>query len=291
LLLSFFYYHEISCEVKTLKSATFALVGASRTGIALAYHLDKVGFEPVFLWNRSQVGLDRSAKYLKFHSLSIELSRIPQDIDWIIIGVKDDAIRDIAEQLCGIQANDLSANVIHISGAWDAGLLGCLQQNGYRTGSFHPLISVPDIDTGIREMSGAVFSCEGELGTELVSLAAKIGASGIRVSAEQKVFIHLAAVFVNNYQSALIQALKRIGSTLGIHSQNLEKLLSGLSRQAACQAWSKSLAGSLTGPAVRGDKSTIHRHLQQLADYPQLQALYRQYLQVIQDLMETEKQK
>jgi len=275
-------------DMKQQKSNTFALIGASRTGIALAYHLDQAGHEPVFLWNRSQAGLVRSAKYLRFRNTSTELSQIPRDIGWIIIGVKDDTIRIIAEELSRYISPEFSPKVFHISGAWDASLLDCLKNNGCRTGSFHPLISVPDIETGIREMSRAIFSCEGDLSTDLLGLAHAIGGSGMELSPDQKASVHIAAVFVNNYLTVLIQALKQFASKQEIASADLAKMLEILSRQATENAWLKSLNESLTGPAVRGDEVTIQRHLERLSDFPELKPLYLQFVKLTQYLLKTE---
>jgi len=81
---------------------TFALLGASKTGIALAYYLEKAGLEPAFLWNRSLKGIQLARKYIQFRKESADLSQIPADVEWIIIAVKDDAIEEVVQQLLGV---------------------------------------------------------------------------------------------------------------------------------------------------------------------------------------------
>lgn len=268
---------------------TFALLGASKTGIALAHYLKKAGFEPAFLWNRSLKGIQLARKYIQFQKDSIDLSQIPADVEWIIITVKDDAIEEVALQLVSVLKNADGKKVFHTSGAWDSKLLDPLQKKGCRTGSFHPLISIPDTETGIRMMLGSVFSCEGEIQNDLLDLARLIGVTGIALNSEQKEAVHLGAVFVNNYVTVLIQALKQLARAKGIPDNILKRLLERLSEQAFDNAWKKSLKDSLSGPAVRGDEKTIQKHRELLESSPELKKLYDQFLALTRQLLVEEK--
>jgi len=268
---------------------TFALLGASKTGIALAHHLEKAGLEPVFLWNRSSKGIQNARNYICFRQNSADLSQIPPDIEWIIIAVKDDAIEEVAKQLLGVLKNGDGKKVFHTSGAWDSKLLKPLQKKGYRTGSFHPLISIPDIETGIRIIPGSVFSCEGGIQDDLLNLARLIGVTGIALDSEQKETVHLGSVFVNNYVTVMIQALKQLARAKGISDDTLKQLLERLSEQAFDNAWKKSLKDSLSGPAVRGDEKTIQKHRKILESSPELKKLYDRFLALTRQLLVEEK--
>lgn len=267
----------------------FTLLGAGKIGIALAYHLEKTGFEPSFLWNRSQEGLRKALKIAPFRKYSTDLSQIPAHCEWIIITVKDDAIEEVAQGLANVIKDGAGKKVFHTSGAWDSKLLEPLQKVGCRTGSFHPLISIPDIETGIRMIPGAVFSCEGKIRNDLLELARLIGATGVLLNSEQKETVHLGAVFVNNYVTVLIQSLKRLAQTKGISDDTLKLLLERLAGQAFGGAWDKSLKDSLSGPAVRGDEKTIQKHRRQLKNMPELKKLYDQFLALTRQLLSEEK--
>jgi predicted short-subunit dehydrogenase-like oxidoreductase (DUF2520 family) len=268
---------------------TFALLGASKTGIALVHYLEKAGLEPAFLWNRSLKGIQLAQKYIQFRKESADLSQIPADVEWIIITVKDDAIEEVVQQLLGVLKNSDGKKVFHTSGVWDSKLLEPLQKKGYRTGSFHPLISIPDIETGIRIIPGSVFSCEGEIQDDLLNLARLIGVTGIALDSEQKEIVHLGAVFVNNYVTVMIQSLKQLARAKGISDDTLKQLLERLSEQAFDNAWKRSLKDSLSGPAVRGDEKTIQKHRELLASLPELKKLYDQLLALTQQLLVEEK--
>jgi len=266
----------------------FALIGAGKTGIALAYHLVKAGYIPAFLWNRSPDRIDTARNYVTFQKVSTAIESIPQSIDWIIIAVADDAIATVARNLSRVIKEGKGKRVFHISGAWDSGLLNDLQARHCRTGSLHPLLSVPDIETGIRMMGSAVFSCEGEISDDLRQLAESIGGAGIQLDGDQKSLIHLSAVFVNNFQTVTIQALKRLALTKNISGEMLATLLKTVTQQAIDNAWSGSLSESLTGPVVRGDQKTIAKHLDQLKDNHELKKLYEQYIALTKSLLKQE---
>jgi len=275
--------------MKGKMNKTFALLGASKTGITLAHYLEKAGLEPAFLWNRSSEGIQLARKYIQFRKESTDLSQIPADVEWIIIAVKDDAIGKVAQQLVSVFKNGDRKKVFHTSGAWDSKLLEPLQKKGCRTGSFHPLISIPDIQTGIRMIPGSVFSCEGEIRDDLLDLARLIGVTGIALNSEQKETVHLSAVFVNNYVTVMIQALKQFARAKGISDDTLKLLLERLSEQAFDNAWKKSLKDSLSGPAVRGDEKTIQKHRELLESLPELKNLYDQFLALTRQLLVEEK--
>lgn len=269
--------------------SSFTVLGAGKTGIALAYHLEKAGFEPSFLWNRSQEGLRKALERVPFRKYSTDLSQIPAHCEWVVITVKDDAIEEVVQRLANVIKDGDGKKVFHTSGAWDSKPLDILQKAGCRTGSFHPLISIPDIETGIRMIPGSVFSCEGEIRDDLLDLARLIGATGVALNSEQKETVHLGAVFVNNYVTVLIQALKQIARTKGIPDDTLKLLLERLARQAFGDAWNKSLKDSLSGPVARGDEKTIQKHRRQLENLPELKKLYDQFLALTRQLLSEEK--
>lgn len=265
--------------------SSFCLIGASRTGISLAWHMMKAGYKPAFVWSRSRGSIHKALHYLKFDQHSTHLSVIPGDCQWIVIAVRDDKIGEIAHRLAGLEKFSEGIKVFHTSGAWDSAILKPLQQAGFRTGSFHPLISIPDIATGIRTIPGAVFSCEGAIQEDLIRLAEKIGGRGFLLRTDQKELVHVAAVFLNNYLTVLVQALKQFANQRDIDSETFHILLDRLPQQALEKAWNQSITDSLSGPAVRGDRKTIQKHRQVLQQSPELRKLYDQFLVLTKKLL------
>jgi len=265
--------------------SSFSLIGASRTGIALAWHLVKAGYKPAFVWSRSGDSIQKALNYIKFNQSSIHLSAIPKDCQWIVIAVRDDAISNIARRLAGFMQSAAGIKVFHISGARDSAILKPLHEAGLGTGSFHPLISIPDIATGIKMIPGTVFSCEGEIQADLIRLAVEIGGRGIALRSDQKELVHVAAVFLNNYLTVLVQALKKLAYQRDIDAETFQVLLERLPQQALAKAWNLPIAASLSGPAVRGDRKTIQQHRQLLLQSSELRKLYDHFLVLTKKLL------
>ncbi len=256
---------------------SFSIFGASRVGISLAYHFHRAGYSPEFVWNRSEEGLNKALRWVPFKYESTSIKDFQGKSNWIIISVSDDAIESIAQKLAESVDNLNNVNAFHTSGILSSEVLNPLKENGYRTGSFHPVLSVPDIRTGIRKMPSAVFTCEGKIQKELVVLAERIGGKGIQLTHEQKELVHVSSVFLSNYSISLIAAVKELCKKKGLSEDKTRMILKGLSEQAVENGWNKSLSDALTGPIVRGDVKTIKKHLELLDEYPDLKKLYADF--------------
>jgi len=265
---------------KKLKS--FGLIGASRVGVSLAWNLKKNNFDPAYLWNRSEEGLEKAGQYVNFDKFTTEYENLP-DVDLIIISVTDDAIESMAEKLARSRSDLSETLAFHNSGFHSSSILKRLASRGAKTGSLHPVVSIPDIEKGIELIPETVFTCEGKAGRELKDIADTIARKGIIINQEQKKYIHLSAVFVNNYYTALIAAIKKLMGSKGLAREDCSEIFRKLSQQAAA-TWDKPISQSLTGPLARGDIKTAKGHIKLLDNYPNLQELYRRFGSVTSDL-------
>lgn len=259
------------------EKGSFSLFGASRVGIALAYHFHRAGYLPGFVWNRSEEGLNKALRWVPFKYESTSIKDFQGKSNWIIISVSDDAIESIAQKLADSVDNLNNVNAFHTSGFLCSEVLNPLKEKGCRTGSFHPVLSVPDIKTGVREMPSAVFTCEGEIDKELVKLVERIGRKSVILTPEQKELVHVSSVFLSNYSVSLIAAVKELCEKKGLSEDKATMILKELSEQAVESGWNKSLSDALTGPIVRGDVKTIEKHLELLDEYPELKKLYADF--------------
>lgn len=248
-----------------------SIIGTGRVGRCLALAHRKAGFEVHSLFNRTLSMAELMAAQTGA-SLAKTFPAGREDLSPItFICVPDDAISDVAAQLAGI-ADDWSGYAfIHCSGARPAEELAVLSAKSAQIASFHPIQTFPS------EPDAAVFrdiwiSLQGneELLVLLEEVARLFGAKTIRVTAEQKQQLHIAAVFACNYVVTLAGAAERL---LPEGNQGLE-LLAPLMRQTLEQILSKGPAEALTGPLRRGDIQTLKNHVDALNDLPELQTLY-----------------
>jgi predicted short-subunit dehydrogenase-like oxidoreductase (DUF2520 family) len=82
--------------------------------------------------------------------------------------------------------------------------------------------------------------------------------------------LHLAAVFVNNFVNELYQ----IGAEILTEKRLPFELLLPLIQETAAKVQGHDPAEMQTGPALRGDRATIERHLDMLEEHPEWRELY-----------------
>ncbi|HOV24525.1 MAG TPA: DUF2520 domain-containing protein [Candidatus Marinimicrobia bacterium] len=257
----------------------FNLFGASRVGVSLAYHLNRLGFKPEFVWNRSPERLAQAKQAVPFQNFSTDLKAACRDKpDWIIIAVTDDAIEEIATQISRCLPDFKAVKVFHTSGFLSSMALSSLKRKGAATGSLHPVVSVPDIATGIRLLCQCVYTCEGVIKKSLAEIVKSIGGQPYLLNRQQKETIHLSAVFLNNYVVALINAIKILNSDSNLEPSKAQAILQPITEQAVLSGWEKSATDALTGPLMRGDYQTIEKHLALLDNYPELKKLYQDFI-------------
>lgn len=94
----------------------------------------------------------------------------------------------------------------------------------------------------------------------LSALGGHISKNVREISSEQRKSLHLAAVFVNNFTNHLYH----IGATICRENNLPFELLKPLVLETTKKLGASSPYDAQTGPAVRGDKSTMEHHLNQL---------------------------
>ena len=89
-------------------------------------------------------------------------------------------------------------------------------------------------------------------------------------NSEQRIKIHIAAVFASNFTNHMLSQAE-----IWLKENNLSKsILKPLILETVWKALEQGAINSQTGPAVRQDNSTIEKHLQTLEYAPDLKNLY-----------------
>ncbi|MBO8130459.1 MAG: DUF2520 domain-containing protein [Candidatus Marinimicrobia bacterium] len=256
------------------KKNSFALLGASKTGISISYHLSKKGYIPAFCWNRSSERLKNALKYIDFKRYSTDLKNLPQNIDFMIISISDDAIESLVQRLCKLHYDLNDIIIFHTSGAIGSKALSPLKKIGAKTGAFHPFISIPDIETGISLIPETLFTCEGDIANWLKNLAEKIGKIGIIVTEKQKLILHTVAVFLLNYTVGLATEIKKLMSTNQLEIENFREDFNKIFSNKFDSSITNNFKKEISGPILRGDYNIIKKHIEILEEYPELKSLY-----------------
>ena len=197
-----------------------------------------------------------------------DISKIKQ-ADIYIITVSDDAIRPLSESLRVDQGL-----VVHTSGTAS---IHDLSKNLNR-GVLYPLQSFTlgkEID--FTKVPICLEALDKKNYILLESIAAALGSPYYKINTEQRKVLHLSAVFVNNFGNHLFRIAHEISDAKSINFDILKPLIN----ETAAKVQEMSPYKAQTGPALRGDKKTIKRHLKLLDDSPH-KAIYEILTQSIQ---------
>lgn len=185
----------------------------------------------------------------------------------VILAVRDDGIRPLAEALAAAGAITRDHVVLHLSGAQGQEALGSLVTSRAALGSLHPLQTIVEPERAPARLKGAWAAVEGmPRAVEAAErLAQDVGMRPFRIATKAKPIYHAGAVFASNYLVVVEAVAQRLLRHAGLSDADawaalrplVEGTLENLSRAEPKDA--------LTGPVARGDTATIVRHIESLA--------------------------
>lgn len=191
------------------------------------------------------------------------LSVLNKNADVYIIAVSDQAIAEIVNGL------KLPGKVVaHTAASVPKEILHKVSAH---YGVFYPLqslrkemINLPDIPV--------YFDGNDELSRrQLQALAGTVSFhSPVEASDDQRLKLHVAAVIVSNFVNHLYVLSEEYCRKEGLSFKQLLPLI----EETALRIKDVSPRQAQTGPAVRQDKETLHKHLELLNDHPQLKNVY-----------------
>lgn len=258
------------------------IVGPGRAGLGLGLALAQAGYS-VQVHGRSKKRVPAP--------LSLTVGDAPPrawvgSVQVILLAVRDEAIRPLAEDLAATRAVSESHVVLHFSGVQGQEALGPLVTSHAALGSLHPLQTIADPERAPARLKGAWAAVEGmPRAIETAErLARDVGMRPFPIAAKAKPVYHAGAVFASNYLVVVEAVAQRLLRHAGLSDADawaalrplVDGTLENLSRAEPREA--------LTGPVARADTATILRHLETLAidDGKLYRALGRSALELAQ---------
>ena len=174
------------------------------------------------------------------------------DADIYIIAVNDDSINSVSQHF-----TNKSGLVVHTSGSMPLSVLA----DSVRRGVFYPLQTISkERKIDFSEVPICIEAERSEDYELLRELANTISAQVQIMTSEQRKFVHLAAVFVNNFTNHLYHIGNELCNEAGVPFTILNQLI----LETAKKATQMPVINAQTGPAVRNDKLTMKKHLELL---------------------------
>ena len=254
-------------------SLRIGLFGTGRVAGQLAPALVAAGHRLAFVWSRTPVAAEALAATLSGTPALATLAPPLPPADVYLLAVPDAAVAPLLADISW----PAGAVVAHLAGALPLAVFA--EQPAVRGGVFYPLqtfspgraIDWPAVPLCIEAATPAAEAV-------LLALANSLSHQVLRLDSAQRLKLHVAAVFANNFTNHLLG----IADALLAEAALPPELLAPLVRETVAKALAHPPFTVQTGPAVRRDAPTLAAHQAALAAHPAWQALYARLTASIQ---------
>ncbi|TYR36016.1 DUF2520 domain-containing protein [Sphingobacterium phlebotomi] len=248
---------------------TIVILGSGNiaTHIGKAFHA--LGHQILQVYSRNRANAYALASVLNADAIDT-IKEVTDKADLYIIAVTDQAIQHVVDQLPKL----LKGIVVHCSGATNINILAHFPLYGV----LYPAQSLQkDIVTSLDNIPFAIEGGDSDTADRLLQLMRNISVKSFLCDSEQRLALHIAAVFANNFSNVLFQIAYDI-----LKEQNLSfDLLKPIVLETAQKVQKQIPKDVQTGPATREDAETIQKHLQFLTKTPHWLKIYQQLTEEI----------
>lgn len=241
-----------------------SIIGSGNVATQLGKAFQKAGHTIIQVISRNEkTGKELATKLKCIYSATYNGLK-KNDNTIFLIAVKDAQIAEVANAL-----NKTNSFVMHTSGSVGIEVLKTKFKN---CGVFYPLQTIKkNRSINIKNVPVCVEASNLKTEQTLLQLAQSITTNIYFLNSEQRLYIHLAAVFANNFTNHLYLLAEQI-----LKQNHLPfDLLKPLIEQTAKNVSAASPFEMQTGPAMRNDKITIEKHLKLLTNEKELHQLYK----------------
>lgn len=259
--------------INRFDSMRIGLFGAGRVASQVAPALVAAGHQLAFVWSRTAATATALAAALPGTLALATLAPPLPPADVYLLAVPDAAVAPLLASTTW----PAGALVAHLAGALPLSVFEA--QPAVRGGVFYPLQT---FSHGRAIDWPAVPLCieAADAGAEaiLLALAGSLSKHVRQLDSAQRLKLHVAAVFANNFTNHLLG----IADALLAEAALPAELLAPLVHETVAKALANPPFSVQTGPAVRHDAPTLAAHHAALAAHPAWQVLYEQFTASIQ---------
>ena len=259
-----------------MDDSAIGFIGAGTLAKGLSLALVSKGYRVVAASSRRLSSAEALATKLPGCKALPEPQQVADQCDLVFITTSDEAIHGVASAV----EWHAGQGVAHCSGAESLSILEPAARLGAYTGSFHPFQTFACVETSeeaLDRLQGVAFAVEGDgwLLPFLQRLATNLGGQAIAIAPHDRAIYHASGAMACGYLVALLKAATDIWTEMGFRPEEALPMLLPLSKSTLTNVSRSGIDAGITGPVVRGDAITIHRHLEALeARLPHLVPLY-----------------
>ncbi|MBL7910503.1 MAG: DUF2520 domain-containing protein [Bacteroidia bacterium] len=244
------------------------IIGCGNVAWHLAKQLAAFKNYKLFVYNHKANSLLNDFKTKLKCSVTSNLKNIVTDADLYFICVADKNIASVAKR---IKTKNSNAIIVHTSGSAKINELG----DRSNTAVFYPLQTFSKQDeVNWKEVPVIVEAKNAAIKTKILNLAKEFSNNVISLNYKERLKLHLAAVLVNNFTNALFVAAADLAA-------KDKKILLPLIKQTVLKIQKLDPLAAQTGPARRGDKRVMEKHLKLISKNTELKKIYLQLSNLI----------
>jgi predicted short-subunit dehydrogenase-like oxidoreductase (DUF2520 family) len=250
---------------------TITMIGAGNVSWHFSRALHNKGYIIREIWSRKLQHAQELASKSGSKAVS-SISSISLDSDLYILAVNDSAISTVVKEL--IPNNSI---LVHTAGSVDMQAIAGVSPN---YGVLYPLQTFSKhIPLNLAEVPFCIEASNSSTLAELKKLAGDLSVVVKEISSQERLLLHIAAVFTSNYTNLMYTFAADLVTAKGLSFDLLKPLVAETARKVLTNEPSRVQ----TGPAKRGDQAIIDRHMQLLADMPEFAEIYNLLAQRIKE--------
>lgn len=238
-------------------------LGSGNVATHMAIVLKKAGNEIIQIYSRTDTNAKLLAERVAAEPIS-NLNNLNREANLYIFSLNDDALPNIIQMM-----PDTSGIWIHTAGSAPMKLFEKrLSKGGY--GVIYPLQTFSkERELNFSKISLFVEGDISETENMLLSLARTISENVKLLDSDSRKYLHLSAVFANNFSNHMFTLSNEILKKQGISFDVLRPLIT----ETAAKVLEMEPNKAQTGPAIRLDEKVINKHLELIED-DKIQEIY-----------------
>jgi predicted short-subunit dehydrogenase-like oxidoreductase (DUF2520 family) len=248
---------------KLQRNSGVAIVGPGRVGQALGKLLAGAGVPVCYVVARRLAAARRAARFIgSGRAVGLGDPRLAE-ASVILLTTADSAIGEVARNLSKLRRDWSGKVVLHTCGSLPASVLQPFGRRGAAIGSLHPFQTIPNPQAGIRNLKKCYWGIEGDAAARRVAARYVKALDGVAfpVKASAKTLYHLSAFLVCPTVVTLMDRSERLLRRSGVPAKIARPMLGRFVAETVRNFVELGGRRALTGPAARGDWSTLERHL------------------------------
>lgn len=237
-------------------------IGAGKVGVSLGKYFKEKGRNVGGYYSLTRASAAWAAEFTQTTCYK-SLEEIISSCGMILFTVPDSAIAEVWQQAKPY----VSGKVIgHCSGLYSSDIFSDWDSMNCHACSVHPLAAISSKENAWRELSGVLFTLEGDSSyvKDLETFFHSMGNRTRIISKEDKIKYHAAAAISSNYMTALFSMSEQLLLDCGFAQEEARSELYALAKGNLDHILTQGCVQSLTGPLERNDCATVEKHISAL---------------------------